>query len=176
MCLSFKVLVGEGRSVHPRSEKTSAFSLFIPHHLWQQPRHTCPCQPVLTHRDLGGHVGLFRPPHPSPWHQLLERAGLGWGCRKQVVSSMKLGWPYFFTDFLTDPHCGPIPRIQFGYYLLCNSVILYQCHSGYKLLGTSSTSCDPNSQQWSPAPPSCQGTKTKLSSQCWAVACVVVFF
>ncbi|XP_005470675.1 eosinophil peroxidase [Oreochromis niloticus] len=56
----------------------------------------------------------------------------------------------------SDPRCGPIPRIQSGYYLLCNSVILYQCHSGYKLLGASSISCDPNSQQWSPAPPSCQ--------------------
>uniref|UniRef100_A0A7N8XS90 Eosinophil peroxidase n=1 Tax=Mastacembelus armatus TaxID=205130 RepID=A0A7N8XS90_9TELE len=55
----------------------------------------------------------------------------------------------------TDPSCGPIPRIQSGYSVLCDSVILYQCHSGYKLLGSSSVSCDPNSQQWRPAPPTC---------------------
>ncbi|XP_040893963.1 eosinophil peroxidase, partial [Toxotes jaculatrix] len=56
----------------------------------------------------------------------------------------------------TDPTCGPIPRIQSGYSLLCDSVILYQCHSGFKLLGSSSVSCDPNSHQWSPTPPTCQ--------------------
>ncbi|XP_073327904.1 eosinophil peroxidase [Pagrus major] len=56
----------------------------------------------------------------------------------------------------TDPSCGPIPRIQSGFSMLCNSVILYQCHSGFKLLGSSSVSCDPDSQQWSPKPPTCQ--------------------
>ncbi|XP_075327291.1 eosinophil peroxidase [Odontesthes bonariensis] len=56
----------------------------------------------------------------------------------------------------TDPNCGPIPRIQSGNSLLCNSVILYQCHSGFKLLGSSSVSCDLNSQQWSSTPPTCQ--------------------
>ncbi|XP_023149131.2 eosinophil peroxidase [Amphiprion ocellaris] len=56
----------------------------------------------------------------------------------------------------SDPSCGPIPRIQSGYSVLCNSVILYQCASGFKLLGSSSVKCDSNSQQWSPAPPTCQ--------------------
>ncbi|CAK6961489.1 eosinophil peroxidase [Scomber scombrus] len=56
----------------------------------------------------------------------------------------------------SDPSCGPIPRIQSGYSLLCNSVILYQCHSGFKLLGSSSISCDPDTQKWSSAPPTCQ--------------------
>ncbi|XP_030586995.1 eosinophil peroxidase [Archocentrus centrarchus] len=56
----------------------------------------------------------------------------------------------------TDTRCGPVPRIQSGYSLLCNSVILYQCHSGFKLLGSSSITCDPNSQQWSSTPPTCQ--------------------
>lgn len=60
-------------------------------------------------------------------------------------------------NWLSDPGCGPIPRIQSGYLLLCDSVILYQCHSGFKLLGSSSVSCDPNSRQWSPDPPTCQG-------------------
>ncbi|GLD47533.1 eosinophil peroxidase-like isoform X1, partial [Lates japonicus] len=55
-----------------------------------------------------------------------------------------------------DPSCGPIPRIHSGYSLLCDSVILYQCHSGFKLLGSSSISCDPNTNQWSPTPPTCQ--------------------
>ncbi|KAM9754374.1 eosinophil peroxidase [Menidia menidia] len=56
----------------------------------------------------------------------------------------------------TDPSCGPIPRIQSGYSLLCTSGILYQCHSGFKLLGSASVSCDPSSQQWSSAPPTCE--------------------
>ncbi|KAI3371241.1 hypothetical protein L3Q82_023863, partial [Scortum barcoo] len=30
-----------------------------------------------------------------------------------------------------------------------------QCHAGFKLLGSSSVSCDPHSQQWSPKPPTC---------------------
>ncbi|XP_068168847.1 eosinophil peroxidase isoform X2 [Antennarius striatus] len=56
----------------------------------------------------------------------------------------------------TDPSCGPIPRIQSGYLQLCDSVILYGCHSGFRLVGASSVSCDPNSQQWSPTPSTCQ--------------------
>ncbi|XP_041852657.1 eosinophil peroxidase [Melanotaenia boesemani] len=56
----------------------------------------------------------------------------------------------------TDPSCGPIPRIQSGYSLLCNSMILYQCQSGFRLLGSPSVSCDPNSQQWSSPLPTCQ--------------------
>ncbi|CAJ1056541.1 LOW QUALITY PROTEIN: eosinophil peroxidase [Xyrichtys novacula] len=56
----------------------------------------------------------------------------------------------------TDPSCGAIPRIQFGFSLLCDSVILYKCHAGFKLLGSSSVKCEPNSRQWSPKPPTCQ--------------------
>ncbi|KAG7522765.1 eosinophil peroxidase-like [Solea senegalensis] len=56
----------------------------------------------------------------------------------------------------TDTSCGPIPRIQFGYSLLCDSVIVYQCHLGFKLLGPSSVSCDTNSHQWNSTPPICQ--------------------
>ncbi|KAM3869960.1 thyroid peroxidase [Diretmus argenteus] len=56
----------------------------------------------------------------------------------------------------TDPSCGPIPRIQSGYSLLCDSIILYECHSGFRLVGSSSVSCDPGSHEWSAAPPTCQ--------------------
>ncbi|RVE71729.1 hypothetical protein OJAV_G00054890 [Oryzias javanicus] len=55
----------------------------------------------------------------------------------------------------TDPSCGAIPRIPLGYSILCKSVVFYQCHSGFKLVGFSSISCDPNSQQWSSDPPTC---------------------
>ncbi|XP_031688693.1 eosinophil peroxidase [Oncorhynchus kisutch] len=55
----------------------------------------------------------------------------------------------------TDPSCGPIPRLQSGFSLLCDSVIYYQCGPGYQLIGPSSVTCDPNSYQWSPAPPIC---------------------
>lgn len=65
---------------------------------------------------------------------------------------------------LSDPRCGPITRIQSGYLLLCDSVILYQCHSGFELLGSSSVSCNPNSRQWSPDPPTCQGTKPEYGA------------
>ncbi|KAM8891747.1 eosinophil peroxidase isoform 2-T2 [Spinachia spinachia] len=57
---------------------------------------------------------------------------------------------------LTDPGCGLIPRIPSGYSLLCDSVVLYQCPSGFELLGSSSVSCDPSSRQWSPSAPTCQ--------------------
>uniref|UniRef100_A0A8C7G3X0 Eosinophil peroxidase n=1 Tax=Oncorhynchus kisutch TaxID=8019 RepID=A0A8C7G3X0_ONCKI len=57
----------------------------------------------------------------------------------------------------TDPSCGPIPRLQSGFSLLCDSVIYYQCGPGYQLIGPSSVTCDPNSYQWSPAPPICHG-------------------
>ncbi|MEQ2240993.1 hypothetical protein ILYODFUR_020852, partial [Ilyodon furcidens] len=57
---------------------------------------------------------------------------------------------------LTDPACGPIPRIHSGYSLLCNSTILYQCQVGFKLLGSPSISCDAESQKWSSPPPTCQ--------------------
>lgn len=59
----------------------------------------------------------------------------------------------------SDLSCGLIPRIQSGYSLLCNSVILYQCHAGFRLLGSSSISCDPDRAQWSSPPPTCQGTE-----------------
>ncbi|CAB1331816.1 unnamed protein product, partial [Coregonus sp. 'balchen'] len=55
----------------------------------------------------------------------------------------------------TDPRCGPVPRLQSGYSLLCDSIIYYQCGPGYQLIGPSSVTCDPNNYQWSPAPPTC---------------------
>ncbi|XP_051236643.1 eosinophil peroxidase isoform X2 [Dicentrarchus labrax] len=73
-------------------------------------------------------------------------------CSHPLISHLDLS-PWKEPD--ADPTCGPIPRIQSGYSMLCNSVVLYQCHSGFKLLGSSSVSCDPNSQQWSPTPPTC---------------------
>ncbi|XP_061577700.1 LOW QUALITY PROTEIN: thyroid peroxidase [Cololabis saira] len=74
-------------------------------------------------------------------------------CSHPLIPHLDLG-PWKEPD--TDPGCGPIPRIHSGYSLLCNAVVLYQCRSGFKLLGSSSVSCDPNSQQWSSAPPTCQ--------------------
>ncbi|XP_078139176.1 eosinophil peroxidase [Centroberyx gerrardi] len=74
-------------------------------------------------------------------------------CSHPLVPQLNLS-PWKEPD--SDPSCGPIPRIQSGYSLLCGSMILYQCHSGFKLLGSSSVSCDSASQQWSPAPPTCQ--------------------
>ncbi|KAJ8252219.1 hypothetical protein COCON_G00215310 [Conger conger] len=56
----------------------------------------------------------------------------------------------------TDPICGAIPRLKFGFSLLCDSALLYRCHDGYLLNGPSSIRCDHSSSQWSPAPPSCQ--------------------
>ncbi|KAJ8344263.1 hypothetical protein SKAU_G00315920, partial [Synaphobranchus kaupii] len=56
----------------------------------------------------------------------------------------------------TDPICGSIPRLKFGFSLLCDSTLLYHCHHGYSLNGPSSIRCDHNSNQWSPAPPTCQ--------------------
>ncbi|XP_056273234.1 eosinophil peroxidase isoform X1 [Pseudoliparis swirei] len=74
-------------------------------------------------------------------------------CSHPLVPHLDLS-PWKEAD--TDPSCGLIPRIHSGYSLLCDSIILYQCHSGFILLGSSSISCDPSSQQWSPTPPTCQ--------------------
>ncbi|XP_036390591.1 eosinophil peroxidase [Megalops cyprinoides] len=56
----------------------------------------------------------------------------------------------------TDPKCGSVPRLKSGFSLLCGSTLLYSCHHGYHLNGPSSIKCDHISNQWSPAPPSCQ--------------------
>ncbi|KAG5839962.1 hypothetical protein ANANG_G00210950 [Anguilla anguilla] len=55
-----------------------------------------------------------------------------------------------------NPICGAIPRLKFGFSLLCDSALLYRCHDGYRLNGPSSIRCDHSSNQWSPAPPTCQ--------------------
>lgn len=163
--LSPEVLVGAGRSVHQHPEETPPQSLALPHHLWQQPHHSRPCWPVLTHREARGHAGLFTPAHLPPRPQPMERTRHRWrsGKENRVISDLSccvFTWTCLPSH--PDPSCGPIPRIQYGYSLLCDSVILYQCHSGFKLLGSLSVSCDPNSQQWSPTPPTCQGMKPKL--------------
>nr|XP_061812911.1 eosinophil peroxidase-like [Nerophis lumbriciformis] len=57
---------------------------------------------------------------------------------------------------LSDPNCGPIPRIQSGYSLRCDSVIIFECQAGFELQGSSSISCDAQSQRWSSPPPTCK--------------------
>ncbi|XP_067090259.1 eosinophil peroxidase [Osmerus mordax] len=52
--------------------------------------------------------------------------------------------------------CGPVPRLQSGFYLLCDSMVLYECQAGFRLIGPSSVTCDSSSQQWNPAAPTCQ--------------------
>ncbi|XP_072291924.1 thyroid peroxidase [Eucyclogobius newberryi] len=74
-------------------------------------------------------------------------------CSHPLIPHMDLS-PWKEPD--KDPNCGPIPRIKAGYSLLCNSIVLYECQSGYKLLGSSSITCDPNTRKWRPAPPSCK--------------------
>ncbi|XP_019712537.1 eosinophil peroxidase isoform X2 [Hippocampus comes] len=56
----------------------------------------------------------------------------------------------------SDPNCGPIPRIQSGYSQLCDSAVTYECQPGFELQGSSSISCDAQSQQWSSPPPTCR--------------------
>ncbi|KAJ8248883.1 hypothetical protein GJAV_G00228810 [Gymnothorax javanicus] len=68
----------------------------------------------------------------------------------------------------TDPVCGAIPRLKFGFSLLCKSALLYSCQDGYHLHGPSSIRCDHGSNQWSPAPPTCQDINecARQSSPC----------
>uniref|UniRef100_A0AAY4DGK2 Sushi domain-containing protein n=1 Tax=Denticeps clupeoides TaxID=299321 RepID=A0AAY4DGK2_9TELE len=56
----------------------------------------------------------------------------------------------------SDPVCGSIPRMSFGFSMLCDSTVLYQCPVGFLLLGPSQIKCDPNTQHWSSTPPTCQ--------------------
>ena len=102
--------------------------------------------PLIPHLDL------------SPWKEP-DTGEVKKNKKKPVEYDI---WVFYLTASPSDPSCGPIPRIQSGYSLLCNSVILYECHSGFKLLGSSSVSCDLNSQQWSSTPPTCQGTEKKV--------------
>ncbi|KAG8012707.1 Thyroid peroxidase, partial [Nibea albiflora] len=86
---------------------------------------------------------------PADPFSRIERPEDMLACSHPLISHLDLT-PWKEPD--ADPRCGPIPRIQSGYSLHCDSVILYHCHSGFKLLGSSSVSCDPNSQQWSSIP------------------------
>ncbi|XP_075883361.1 eosinophil peroxidase isoform X2 [Nelusetta ayraudi] len=74
-------------------------------------------------------------------------------CSHPLVPPLDLG-PWKEPD--SDPVCGPVPGIQPGHWLLCGSQLLYQCPSGFQLLGSSSLTCDRNSRRWSSAPPTCQ--------------------
>lgn len=65
--------------------------------------------------------------------------------------------PQHAATSLSDPRCGPVPRIQSGHWLLCDSAVLYRCQAGFRRRGPPSISCDPASQQWSSAPPTCRG-------------------
>ncbi|XP_041966392.1 eosinophil peroxidase [Alosa sapidissima] len=64
----------------------------------------------------------------------------------------------------SDPTCGSVPRIQPGYSLLCDSAVLYQCPAGFSLVGPSQVKCDPHTQQWTSAPPTCQDVDECASS------------
>lgn len=102
---------------------------------------TMPCShPLIPHLDL------------QPWKQPDSGEEDHHSSRSGFTAPPQSATP------VSDPRCGPIPRIQSGYWLLCDSVVLYQCRMGFKLSGSSSTSCDPVSQQWSSRPPTCRGT------------------
>lgn len=132
----------------PASSVTTATSLTSPLTPSHGPRGPRICCPVHTHSSPS-----WTSARGKNQTQVRKRRGP----REVRSACCVLTW----LTFLPDPSCGPIPRIQSGYWLLCDSVVLYQCHSGFKLLGSPSVSCDPNSQQWSSAPPTCQGTTPK---------------
>ncbi|XP_051976005.1 thyroid peroxidase [Xyrauchen texanus] len=56
----------------------------------------------------------------------------------------------------SDPVCGAVPRLRLGFSVLCNSAVIYQCPTGYLLHGATHVTCDPNTHQWTPQPPTCQ--------------------
>ncbi|XP_028305203.1 eosinophil peroxidase isoform X2 [Gouania willdenowi] len=74
-------------------------------------------------------------------------------CSHPLIPHLDLG-PWKEPD--SDPVCGLIPQIHPGHWLLCDSVVFYQCPSGFKPLGFLSVSCDPIRQKWNSTPPSCQ--------------------
>ncbi|XP_035252326.1 eosinophil peroxidase [Anguilla anguilla] len=89
---------------------------------------------------------------PDPFART-QRPGDVLPCSHPLIPHLDLS-PWGEPD--TDPICGAIPRLKFGFSLLCDSALLYRCHDGYRLNGPSSIRCDHNSNQWSPAPPTCQ--------------------
>lgn len=58
----------------------------------------------------------------------------------------------------SDPVCGAVPRLSLGFSVLCESMVIYQCPTGYLLQGATQITCDPNTQQWTPQPPTCHGS------------------
>lgn len=92
------------------------------------------------------------------------RSSPSWTCsrgrnRTQVRKTLAPPSPLRFhgSASLSDLTCGPVPRIHSGFWLLCDSVVVYQCQMGFRLWGSPRASCDPVSQQWS-RPPTCRGT------------------
>uniref|UniRef100_A0A671K5M5 Eosinophil peroxidase-like n=1 Tax=Sinocyclocheilus anshuiensis TaxID=1608454 RepID=A0A671K5M5_9TELE len=58
----------------------------------------------------------------------------------------------------SDPVCGAVLRLSLGFSVLCESAVMYQCPAGYLLQGATQITCDPNTQQWTPQTPTCQGS------------------
>lgn len=130
----------------------------------------CPASSVTTATSSG--CPLIRSHTRERWRTrcpVHTRSSPTWTCsrgrnRTQVrmtiypTHSRCLHFCFHSSTWLSDPRCGPIPRIQSGHWLVCDAVVLYQCQVGFKLSGSSSVSCDPVSQQWSSRPPTCRGT------------------
>ncbi|XP_059918045.1 eosinophil peroxidase [Gadus macrocephalus] len=91
-------------------------------------------------------------------------------CSHPLIPQLDLG-PWKEPD--TDPRCGVIPRVQYGYSLLCGSVVLFQCRTGFTLQGPPSVRCDPGSQHWTPAPPICHDLNPSVGSVLGAVVAVL---
>uniref|UniRef100_A0A672KJN2 Eosinophil peroxidase-like n=1 Tax=Sinocyclocheilus grahami TaxID=75366 RepID=A0A672KJN2_SINGR len=64
--------------------------------------------------------------------------------------------PNIWVSF-SDPVCGAVPRLNLGFSVLCESAVMYQCPTGYLLQGATQITCDPNTHQWTPQTPTCQG-------------------
>lgn len=65
-------------------------------------------------------------------------------------------------SLFSDSACGSIPRLRVGYSVLCDSTVIYQCPTGYLLHGAPHITCDPDTHQWSPQPPTCLGLTFSL--------------
>ncbi|CAL8294494.1 unnamed protein product [Boreogadus saida] len=91
-------------------------------------------------------------------------------CSHPLIPQLDLG-PWKEPD--TDPRCGVIPRVQYGYSLLCGSVVLFQCRTGFTLQGPPSVRCDPGSKNWTPAPPICHDPNPSVGSVLGAVVAVL---
>ncbi|XP_038663574.1 eosinophil peroxidase-like [Scyliorhinus canicula] len=79
-------------------------------------------------------------------------------CTSSAIPSLNLS---AWKENITVIPCREVPKVERAYFFFCNRSIHFECHAGFKLVGTSSLTCDPLTGAWSSAAPTCQDNLLK---------------